>query len=42
MIHHFQKLYEYNIYNYTMQWLECLDLPSLWHRRLIGDMIQVF
>ena len=24
------------------QWLEYLDLPSLWHRRLRGDMIQVF
>ena len=24
------------------QWLEYLDLPSLWHRRLRGDRIQVF
>ena len=24
------------------QWLEYLDLPSLWHRRIRGDMIQVF
>ena len=24
------------------QWLEYLDLPSLWHRRLRGDMIHVF
>ena len=24
------------------QWLEYLDLPSLWYRRLRGDMIQVF
>ena len=26
---------------YTQR-LEYLDLPSLWHRRLRGDMIQVF
>ena len=26
---------------YTQQ-LEYLELPSLWHRRLRGDMIQVF
>ena len=24
------------------QWLEYVDLPSLWHRRLRGDRIQVF
>ena len=24
------------------QWLEYLELPSLWYRRLRGDMIQVF